>query len=136
MVMICYTAFMMMLVLCLATVSFVALRNPDEVPDLFADYYGTEQVLAQLVVAVAAAVLEMVFTLMLILLGINLANPVLKDAIIVLAVINTVTAFFNFPVLQRDLYSRHWYLALTTAYTLVEFAVVAWIFIYRLGEIF
>lgn len=136
MVMICYTAFMMMLVLCLATVSFAALRNPNEIPDLFADYYGTEQVLAQLVVAVAAAILEMVFTLMLILLGINLANPVLKDAIIVLAVINTVTAFFNFPVLQRDLYSRPWYLALTTAYTLVEFAVVAWIFIYRLGEIF
>lgn len=136
MVMIWYTAFMLMLVLCLSMVNFAALRNPDKVPDLFADYYDTERVLAQLVVAVVTAILEMVFTLMLILLGVNLANPMLKDAIIILAVINTVTAFFNFPVLQHDLYSRHWYLALTAAYTLVEFAVVAWIFIYRLGEIF
>ena len=64
----------------------------------------------------------------------NLADPVLKDAIIVLAVINTVTVFFTVPVLRRDLYRKRWYLALTTAYTLVEFAVVVWIFIYRLGE--
>ena len=136
MVMIWYTAFMLMLVLCLSMVNFAALRNPDKVPDLFADYYDTERVLAQLVVAVVTAILEMVFTLMLILLGINLANPVLKDAIIVLAVINTVTVFFTVPVLRRDLYSKRWYLALTTAYTLVEFAVVGWTFIYRLGEIF
>lgn len=136
MVMICYTAFMMMLVLCLSMVSFAALRKPDKVPDLFADYYDTERVLAQLVVAVVTAILEMVFTLMLILLGVNLANPMLKDTIIVLAVINTVTAFFTVPVLRRDMYRKRWYLALTTAYTLVEFAVVGWTFIYRLGEIF
>ena len=135
MVMIWYTVFMLMLVLCLSMVNFAALRNPDKVPDLFAVYYDEERVIAQLVVAVVAAILEMVFTLMLILLGINLANPVLKDAIIVLAVINTVTVFFTVPVLRRDLYRKRWYLALTTAYTLVEFAVVVWIFIYRLGEI-
>lgn len=134
MVMIWYTAFMLMLVLCLSMVNFAVLRNPDKVPDLFAAYYDKERVIAQLVVAVVAAILEMVFTLMLILLGINLANPVLKDAIIVLAVINTVTVFFTVPVLHRDLYRKRWYLAVTTAYTLVEFAVVVWIFIYRLGE--
>lgn len=136
MVMICYTAFMMMLGLWLTMISFTALRKPEKVPDLFADYYDAERVLAQLVVAVVTAILEMVFTLMLILLGINLANPVLKDAIIVLAVINTVTVFFTAPVLRRDLYRKRWYLALTTAYTLVEFTVVVWIFIYRLGEMF
>lgn len=136
MVMIWYTAFMLMLVLCLSMVNFAALRNPDKVPDLFAAYYDEERVIAQLVVAVVAAILEMVFTLMLILLGINLANPVPKDAIIVLAVINTVTVFFTVPVLRRNLYRKRWYLALTTAYTLVEFTVVVWIFIYRLGEMF
>lgn len=136
MVMICYTAFMMMLVLWLTMVSFTALRKPDKVPDLFADYYDAERVMVQLVVAVIAAIFEMVFTLMLILLGVNLANPMLKDAIIVLAVINTVTAFFTVPVLRRDMYRKRWYLALTTAYALVKFAVVVWIFIYRLGEMF
>lgn len=136
MVMICYTAFMMMCFLVSSTLKFNELRKPDEAQHLFDDYYDDDLKRAKAAAAVLSAFLKMIGVLALIVLSINLANPFLKGAITGLAVINIVTIFFTGTVFRRDLYCKRWYITLTTAYALVKFAVVVWTFIYRLGEIF
>lgn len=135
MVMICYTVFVMMLTAWMLLVSLKAAAKPSKIPDIFAPYVDDELAMARFLVTLIAAILELLFVAMLIVLGIDLADPVLKEAIIVLAVINTVSIFLTARVIRHGIYRKRWYLVVTSAYTALELFVVAWVFIYRLGGI-